>query len=142
MRRDLGDFQTPRDLAAAVLRALGPIGSRWTRVLEPTCGTGSFLQALLEAPAPPRELIGIEVQESHWSAARSLVGQAAGTRLEVVHASLFDLDLRTDLRWHDRGPLLVVGNPPWVTSAALGRMASRNVPTKSEREGPSRSRGA
>ncbi len=131
MRRDLGDFQTPRDLAAAVLRALGSIGSRWTRVLEPTCGSGSFLHALLEAPAPPRELIGVEVQESHWSAARSLVGQSAGTRVEVVQASLFDLDLRTDLRWHDRGPLLVVGNPPWVTSAALGRMASRNVPTKS-----------
>ena len=32
MRRPLGDFQTPRELVAAVLRTLGPIGARWTRV--------------------------------------------------------------------------------------------------------------
>jgi len=130
VRRDLGDFQTPRDLATAVLSALGPIGSRWPRVLEPTCGTGSFLHALLAMPIPPRELIGIEVQDSHWSAARALEEAATGTRLEVVRANLFALDLRTDLHWQERGPLLVVGNPPWVTSAALGRMASGNVPAK------------
>ena len=55
VRRDLGDFQTPRDLAAAVLRALGPIGARWTRVLEPTCGAGLLSQSLARAARPPRE---------------------------------------------------------------------------------------
>jgi hypothetical protein len=129
-RRDLGDFQTPRDLVDAVLRTLGPIGSRWSRILEPTCGTGSFLQALIEWPAPPRELIGIEVQESHWTTARSLVGATSGSRVKILRASIFDLDLRTGLPWHDRGPLLVVGNPPWITAAALGKLDSRNVPSK------------
>src|SRR5947209_1270857 len=72
VRRDLGDFQTPRELVAAVLRCLGPVASRWTRVLEPTCGQGSFLKGLLEDPAPPRELIGIELQQSHVDASRAV----------------------------------------------------------------------
>src|SRR5271166_4003322 len=129
-RGDLGDFQTPRDLVDAVLHTLGPIGSRWTRILEPTCGSGSFLQALLEHEAPPRELIGIEIQESYWTMARSLADRHPGSRVDILRANLFDLDLRTGLPWLDRGPLLVVGNPPWITSAALGKLDSGNVPSK------------
>ena len=34
--RDLGDFQTPPALVAAILDRLGPVGARWPRVLEPT----------------------------------------------------------------------------------------------------------
>ncbi len=126
----MGDFQTPRDLVDAVLHTLGPIASRWTRILEPTCGSGSFLQALLEHEAPPRELIGIEIQEPYWTMARSLAGKHPGSRVDILRANLFDLDLRTGLPWRDRGPLLVVGNPPWVTSAALGKLDSGNVPCK------------
>ncbi len=80
-RADLGDFQTPRDLVDAVLKTLGPIASRWSRVLEPTCGRGSFLQALLEHDAPPRELIGIEIQETYATMARFAGRQAC--RLEA-----------------------------------------------------------
>ena len=129
-RGDLGDFQTPRDLVDAVLHTLGPIASRWTRILEPTCGSGSFLQALLEHEAPPRELIGIEIQEPYWTMARSLAGKHPGSRVDILRANLFDLDLRTGLPWRDRGPLLVVGNPPWITAAALGKLDSGNVPSK------------
>ena len=129
-RADLGDFQTPRDLVDAVLKTLGPIASRWSRVLEPTCGRGSFLQALLEHDAPPRELIGIEIQETYATMANSLAGKHAGSRLQVLLANLFDLDLGSGLPWRGQGPLLVVGNPPWITAAALGKLDSGNVPTK------------
>src|SRR5271157_1390185 len=140
-RGDLGDFQTPRDLVDAVLQTLGPIGARWTRILEPTCGSGSFLQALLEHEAPPRELIGIEIQESYWTTARSLAGRHPGSRVDILRANLFDLDLRTGLPWRDRGPLLVVGNPPWITSAALGKLDSGNVPSKRNLKGVAGHRG-
>jgi hypothetical protein len=130
VRRDLGDFQTPRELVAAVLRCLGPVGSRWTRVLEPTCGKGSFLEGLLHDPAPPREVIGIELQQAHADESRTLGRKSSGTRVQILHENLFDLNLRTDLPWDERGPLLVVGNPPWVTSAELGRSGSGNHPPK------------
>jgi hypothetical protein len=134
LSRDLGDFQTPPDLVAAVLDELGPIGRRWRRVLEPTCGRGHFLAGLLGRDEPPREIIGIEIQDDHAAAARATAdAQAEGSpavAVAIVRASLFDLDLRRDLAWRQGGPLLVIGNPPWVTNAALGVLASRNLPRK------------
>src|SRR5262249_13327610 len=41
-----------------------------------------------------------------------------------------DINLRRDLTWSVRGPLLVIGNPPWVTSAELGALGSGNLPPK------------
>jgi hypothetical protein len=134
VRRDLGDFQTPPALVAAVLDALSPIGGRWPRVLEPSCGRGHFLAGLLERPEPPREIIGIEIQASHAEAAAAVAGaHAAGgpaPTVAILRANLFDLDLRRDLAWRQRGPLLVVGNPPWVTNAELGVLESGNLPRK------------
>jgi hypothetical protein len=131
VRRDLGDFQTPPALVAAVLDALGPIGRRWPRVLEPTCGRGHFLAGLLARPEPPREIMAIEIQGSHALAAEAVAGtQAAAVATAIVRANLFDLDLGRDLAWRERGPLLVVGNPPWVTNAELGVLESGNLPRK------------
>jgi hypothetical protein len=133
---DLGDFQTPTDLVASVLDTLGPIGRRWPRVLEPTCGRGHFLAGLLGGSEPPREIVGIEIQEAHVREARGIVRdrlpapREAPSAVTIVRASLFDLDLRRDLDWRVRGPLLVVGNPPWVTNAALGVLSSGNLPRK------------
>jgi hypothetical protein len=108
-----------------VLDALGPIGRRWPRVLEPTCGRGHFLAGLLGRPEPPREIKAIEIQADLAASARGVVGETA-----VTHANLFDLDLRRDLCWRESGPLLVLGNPPWVTNAELGVLASGNLPRK------------
>ncbi len=37
--------------------------------------------------------------------------------------------------WRQGGPLLVVGNPPWVTNAELGSLASAQMPPKSNIKG-------
>jgi hypothetical protein len=113
-----------------VLKAIGPIGSRWTRVLEPTCGTGNFLRGVLAEAEPPRELIGIELQKSHFEAARAISSGSTRTRVEILLASVFGVNLGSDLAWNDSGPLLVLGNPPWVTSSELGKLGSENHPTK------------
>jgi len=125
LRRDLGDFQTPPELAAALLRRLGPIGERWPRLLEPTCGRGHFLRAALDSPAPPREAVGVELQSSYCDEARA----ALGDRATILRGDVFQVDLAR-LPWTGDGPLLVVGNPPWVTNAALGKLESDNLPAK------------
>ena len=101
MRRDLGDFQTPPELVAKVLAALGPIGPRWTRVLEPCCGRGHFIRGLLDLPDPPREIQAIEIQESHYHAARAVAAAecARGVPVRLVRANLFELDLKRDVLW-------------------------------------------
>jgi methylase of polypeptide subunit release factors len=138
VRRDLGDFQTPPELAAEVLECLGPIGRRWPRVLEPTCGQGHFIAAMLAQTFPPREIQAVEIQDNYCAAARALSpgdANCRGVRVRIHHADIFGVDLRDDLKWREKGPLLVVGNPPWVTGAQLGRLEASVRPPKRRLDG-------
>ncbi len=119
---EFGDFQTPLALARQVMGRLG--GARpWSRVLEPTCGLGNFLQAAKEA-LPEAEVIGIETQPGHAARARSVA--------QVLERNVFDLDLARDLPWKSAAgsSLLIVGNPPWVTNSQLSVLGSDNRPIR------------
>jgi hypothetical protein len=116
---EFGDFQTPEALAREVIATL-PV-MNWQRVLEPTCGYGNFLKAAQELGAA--DSLGIEIQADYAEQAREFA--------PVINSNIWNLNLATDLPWTTDGPLLVVGNPPWVTSAALGRRGSLNLPKKS-----------
>ena len=119
-RDEWGDFQTPIELANQVVELMS--SREWSRVLEPTCGTGTFLTAS-KLLGPDIERRGIEIRPAYVERARS-----AG--FEVTRADIFATDLAQDLPWKCDGPLLIIGNPPWVTNAQLGAMGSANLPKK------------
>lgn len=135
MARELGDFQTSRGLVAAILRRLGPVGELWPRVLEPTCGSGNFIAELLALHSPPREIQGIELQTTHFDWARELSDQRNNPRVVIVKGNIFDMDVARDLQWSEKGPLLILGNPPWVTSSELGALNASNTPRKENIKG-------
>jgi hypothetical protein len=117
---EYGDFQTPRQLASRVLKTLPR--RAWSRVLEPTCGVGSFLFEVATYAADA-EVIGIEVQAEYAKEARL-------ASAKIIEADIFAMHLGKDLTWSTEGPLLVVGNPPWVTNAQLSRFDSSNRPDR------------
>jgi hypothetical protein len=130
-RKELGDFQTPLELAARCTKVLAEVWPGARRVLEPTCGQGSFLLAAAEVLAPI-EMLGVEIQPAHADAARTAL-EASSTqtltwRVEV--GDMFRHDL-AGLDWKSDGPLLVMGNPPWVTLSDLGAMDSIQIPDRS-----------
>ncbi len=127
MSRALGDWQTPVDLSTAVFEVLARRGVKWSRVLEPTCGTGSFLVSALAVDPAPIELVGLDIQARHLSDARGTLGHDA-RNVRLLHRNIFDIDLGKDIQWITDGPLLVVGNPPWVTNAELGSLGGVNRP--------------
>ena len=135
MDREFGDFQTPLLLVDAVLKCLKSSGKEWSRVIEPTCGRGNFIEGLLKLAQPPDEIQGIEIQEAHANCASRVASQSVRTRIVIQRANLFDLRLQRDLQWSGNGPLLVVGNPPWVTNAELGSLESNNLPAKTNIKG-------
>ena len=53
------------------------------------------------------------------------------TSVSVIHQDIFEIDLAGALPWNSVSPLLIVGNPPWVTNAELGRLNGSNLPRKS-----------
>lgn len=116
-RAALGDFQTPAGLAVAVLATLPR--KQWATVLEPTCGTGSFLRAAAAA-APGARRVGVEIQPAYAEQARAYADEVREDDVFTLDAAALGL----------RAPLLVVGNPPWVTNAALTRLGSENRPLR------------
>ena len=137
-RKDLGDFQTPPGLVAQVLDALGPIGGRYARVLEPTCGRGHFVAGLLARADRPGEIRGFEIQGEHADAARAVAAAESEIPVVIEKADVFGVDLARGIPWITSGPLLVVGNLPWVTVSALGASGGGPGP---ERTNARRARG-
>jgi hypothetical protein len=129
-RRELGQWQTPAELAHAALAIVSGLGVSPETVVEPTCGEGAFLAAAAQAFARAR-LVGYEIDRGFARAARARV---SSSRSRVVVADFFDVDWDRELSAM-REPILVTGNPPWVTSATLGVLGSDNLPDKSNFKG-------
>ena len=127
-KRILGDFQTPVQLARNVISRLFADGLQWERILEPTCGQGNFIRACLET-ASVREIIGLEIQQGYVGKSRRIHSETV--KISICHQDIFDIDLAESLQWNAASPLLVVGNPPWITNAELGRLSGKNLPKKS-----------
>jgi len=130
-KAELGDFQTPLPLARAIARMLARQRVSPAAVLEPTCGEGSFLVAAVDQFRGITKAVGLDINETYVAAARSALGaKSRACEVQLVHGDFFRTDWRSLLDTLP-DPLLVVGNPPWVTNAHLGSLGSSNLPAKS-----------
>ena len=125
-RQQFGDWQTPLSLARSVMQVVAEYAPNPNVVLEPTCGEGAFLVAAGER-FPCARLLGYEIRESYVRAARANIPSA---RAELNVADFFGVDWEREIA-QLLEPILVTGNPPWVTSAVLGVLGSTNLPEKS-----------
>lgn len=129
MKIEFGDFQTPRDLAGAVTSFLHDVGILPSAIIEPTCGYGSFALAAHEAFPKARKIFAFDINDAYISGLRKQVHDANGVHWHVARQDFFTYN------WKEffatlRGETLVLGNPPWVTNAALGVLKSDNLPAK------------
>ena len=129
--QEFGDFQTPPQLAGEVCRLLAEKGLAPASVLEPTCGQGNFLSAALRTFPTIRNAVGIDVNSDYIALARSdLQSVDDGTALDIRQEDFFAVDWNRLLDCLPE-PLLVLGNPPWVTNSVLSSLDSANLPEKS-----------
>lgn len=130
-RVEFGDFQTPSELAREVCAVVSRTGFRPAAIIEPTCGVGAFLQAAIESFPDASQVVGVDRNPSYVMTAQTVVnGLTERTDVTVRKGDFFQFD------WHRTvnelpEPLLVIGNPPWVTNSALGTLGSQNLPDKS-----------
>ncbi len=128
---EFGDFQTPASLAARACQILSGRGIRPASLLEPTCGVGNFLFAAIEQFPGLTTGLGVDINNDYVCRVKErLVSSSYGDKIKVVRESFFEIDWNNVLRDLPE-PILVVGNPPWVTNAALGAIGSANLPKKS-----------
>ena len=81
----------------AVLELLYASGKTWSRVLEPTCGRGNFIEGLLKLSTPPCEIQGLEIQQQYLANVHRLAEGSSSTQIVVKHANIFDLNIHRDL---------------------------------------------
>lgn len=136
-RAEFGDFQTPPVLAEKIMKLVARNGSLPRLLIEPTCGKGHLIMAAIRTFPSIRELHGLDIHLPWlWQTKFSLIDlfleQPALNRpvIHLHHGNVFDFDFEKLVK-DDQQALLIIGNPPWVTNAMLGSLASANLPEKS-----------
>ncbi len=128
---EFGDFQTPAELANQCCTLLVESGFSPASILEPTCGRGNFLAAALTAFPKTASAIGLEINSAHIEAARQQVQNFSPENQTVIYQENFFHADWTKILHRLPDPLLVIGNPPWVTNSQLGVIEGANLPRKS-----------
>lgn len=130
VRKEYGDFQTPISLARRVSALLRQSGLRIGTVVEPTCGVGVFLKATAESFGRSPKYWGFDINDQYVDQARAALAEIGPLDAKVERRDFYSI------KWDEffnaqPGPLLVVGNPPWITSAGMGSIGGNNLPPKS-----------
>ena len=121
---EFGDFQTPYTLARRVCELLRRLEVLPKSIVEPTCGRGSFLRAATATFPECATTLGFDINPKYVQVANTVAG------VEVHCEDFFEKDwARTLSSLPD--PILVLGNPPWVTNSAMGVLGGENLPAKS-----------
>ncbi len=126
-----GDFQTPDKLAGEVIKILKLKHKISLEVIiEPSCGKGSFIRASLNQFINSR-VIGIDINEKYVEEANLSISVYFNSKNATIYQSnFFNTDWKA-LISNLSGHILIVSNPPWVTSSELSVINSQNVPLKS-----------
>jgi hypothetical protein len=133
-KKAYGDFQTPLSLARRVVAFVCQSAPLVTTVVEPTCGVGAFLEAAAERFGKGANYWGFDVNPEYVEVARSALERGGLHFVAVEQRDFYDTDWRKFLS-EQSGPLLILGNPPWITSAEMGAIGGKNLPEKSNFQG-------
>lgn len=99
-----GGYYTPPQIAHFLLRwALRDMQT--ASILEPSCGDGAFIKALIDGGFKYRRLDAIEYIEEEANKAASIKGKG----VKVTCSDFHHFCLNSDLKYN-----LVVGNPPYI----------------------------
>ncbi len=129
-RTEFGDYQTPAELVIRVCDTLSRRGLRPNSIIEPNCGQGNFLVGAHRTFPRARNIVGVEINDSYLGVARSELDSLPETAdCKIMRGDFFTL------KWDDilrtlPDPLLIIGNPPWVTNSTLGEIGGSNLPEK------------
>jgi hypothetical protein len=128
---EYGDWQTPIALAEEVCSLLSSQGLKPASVIEPTLGKGTFLIAALKFFPTLTHAVGVEINQSYVKLAEEAVSKTkASCKVDLIRANFFDVDWIKIIKQLPE-PILIIGNPPWVTNAELTTLGSANLPRKS-----------
>lgn len=130
-RIEFGDWQTPVELAMLICERLKAIGVAPRSIVEPTCGLGAFVIAAERAFPAATTIRGHEINPDYLAELKAKLSEIPNAgRVNLQVDDFFAKDWQASIGDLE-GELLVIGNPPWVTSAGIGVIGGANLPEKS-----------
>ena len=124
--KEFGDFQTPRELAFEICLLLSRLNIHPQTIVEPTCGLGNLIQAARKIFFSS-EIYGFEISSKY---AKSAEDKFSGDEnILISQTDFFEKDWTIFIADLAK-PILILGNPPWVTNSQLGVLGSDNLPRK------------
>lgn len=124
--KEFGDFQTPRELAFEVCLLLSRLNLKPQTIVEPTCGLGNFIAAARKV-FHSAEIFGFDISPNYIEQAQDKFRDEEN--VSVFEANFFETDWKELFKTFEK-PILILGNPPWVTNSQLGVLESKNSPEK------------
>lgn len=127
---EYGDWQTPENLAEQVCNLLKQRSIDPQTIIEPTCGVGNFFFSALAIYPKSKLALAFDVEPSYIQRAKEISNtQKIKTKIKVEVADFFTKDWQEELKEAPE-PLLIIGNPPWVTNSQIGSLKGENLPMK------------
>ncbi|MCD4652088.1 MAG: N-6 DNA methylase [Candidatus Cloacimonetes bacterium] len=124
---EFGDFQTPDFLAHQVCDFIKQHWIQPKTIIEPTCGIGSFVLNSEKVFSSAEKIIGLEINTDYLNI---LKDRSCDTdKIVVENRDFFQLDWKKYINQLQE-PILMIGNPPWVTNSTLCSLSSSNLPVK------------
>lgn len=130
VQKEYGDFQTPLSLARRVTALLTQAQLQVGTVIEPTCGVGMFLKAAAESFGSSPKYWGFDINDRYVEVARAALAEMGYLESRVEQRDFYSINW-DDFLSQQTEPLLIIGNPPWITSAGMGAIGGNNLPAKS-----------
>lgn len=127
--KEFGDFQTPSNLSLQITGLLRNRGINPSTIIEPNCGTGSFIFSSLNI-FPNADIIGMDINRDYIDMINEKLDQSErNNKVDVKQADFFQINWKKQLDSLQK-PILIIGNPPWITSAEMTVLNGQNLPIK------------
>jgi len=130
---EFGDFQTPIVLTEEISKFIKTIFPSPDVIVEPTCGLGSFVKSSKSSWGEGCAYFGFDLNQQYVEKAKESVLGCNKCTFEV--ADFFQKNWKIFFGSLKQSKILVIGNPPWVTNAAIGVINGSNLPAKSNFQG-------
>lgn len=124
--KEFGDFQTPRELAFEICLLLSKLNAQPQSIIEPNCGLGNFIQAAKKI-FHSSKIFGFDISPKYVELAQNKFND--DENISISPADFFETDWKTIFDKLPK-PILILGNPPWITNSQLSVLESKNVPLK------------
>lgn len=121
-----GDFQTPLNLVEEILNKIQQKNIVPQSIIEPTCGLGNFLKNTLKYFPTAQNYIGLDINQEYL---QELKTSQTSDKITLYHDNFFNFNWNKVISSLPE-PLLIIGNPPWVTNTMLGGLGADNLPHK------------